>query len=313
MGGTQVMGHLVEALVQRCKTLSGGTRSNAGEHLSAMPFTQYGIHRNSLSFMCNRVWGKTISNAWRGKGERSTFAAPILKHMKRTLLLTAVVVGIAGAASAQYKPAAGEATLEVNFAPLGGSPVSIAGIKYRSFGTETSAFRLGVFLGFGSTTTITQDEDTENGATAKELKDSESTFSINIQPGIEKHFAGTERLSPYIGGVLNLGYEATSEKSETQFTSTLVGEDVEKGGSLNVGLNAVAGFDYYVANKLYLGTELGFGVAMSKDMTKKVTTQSLNQNGDALESDDTESNVDNKSEFNVGPNVNAQIRLGWVF
>lgn len=233
--------------------------------------------------------------------------------MKRTIILTAFAACIAGTTSAQYKPAAGERTLEVNFAPLGGTPVSIAGIKYRSFGTETSAFRLGVFLGYGSTTTITQDEDTENGATAKELKDSESTMSINIQPGIEKHFAGKERLSPYIGGVLNLGYETKTEKSETQYTDNLVGEDVTKGGSLNIGLNAVAGVDYYIAQNLYLGTEIGFGVAMNKDLTKKVTTQSLNQDGNALESKDTESKKDTESSLQVGPNVMGQIRLGWVF
>lgn len=233
--------------------------------------------------------------------------------MKRVILVAAIAAFTMGTASAQYKPAAGEHTLEVNFAPLGGSPVSIAGIKMRSFGTETSAFRLGVFLGFSNTTTITQDEDNQNGASLKELKDTESSFSINIQPGIEKHYAGTERLSPYIGGVLNIGYMATTSKSETQYTESLVGEDVEKGGNLNLGLNAVAGVDYYIAHHLYLGTEIGFGVGFSTDLTKKVTTQSLNADGTGLVSNDGDSKVDTETSLQVGPNVNGQIRLGWVF
>lgn len=233
--------------------------------------------------------------------------------MKRTLLIAGMAALICGSANAQYKPAAGERTLEVNFAPLGGSPVSIGGIKYRSFGSETSAFRLGVFLGYGNTTTITQDEDNTNGASLKELRDKESTMTINIQPGIEKHFAGTERLSPYIGGVLNIGYGSTTERSETQYTASLVGEDVEKGGSLNLGLNAVAGVDYYIANKLYLGTEIGFGVAMNMDLMKKVTTQALNDDGNALVTTDTESRVNTSNNFQLGPNVIGQIRLGWVF
>ncbi len=233
--------------------------------------------------------------------------------MKRVVLVAAIAALSIGTTSAQYKPAAGERTLEVNFAPLGGSPVSIAGIKYRSFGTETSAFRLGVFLGFSNTTTITQDENNQNGATDKELKDTEGSFSINLQPGIEKHFAGTERLSPYIGGVLNIGYMATTSKSETQYTESLVGEDVEKGGTLNLGLNAVAGVDYYIAQHLYMGTEVGFGVAMNKDLTKKVTSQTLNQDGNGLVSTDTDSKAGTESSLQVGPNVIGQIRLGWVF
>lgn len=225
--------------------------------------------------------------------------------MKRVILLAALVAVTAGAANAQYKPAAGDRNLEVNFAPLGGTPVTIAGIKYRSFKSESSALRLAVFLGFGSTTTVTQDEDTQLDLV--ELKDKKGSFDISIQPGIEKHFAGTERLSPYVGGVLALGYGTTTEKEESQQPDQKVGTTTTKGGSLTVGLNAVAGFDYYVANKLYLGTEIGFGVALNKDMTKKVTYDGIEG------AEDSESNVDNKSIFNLGPNVVGQLRLGWLF
>ncbi|MBL7950811.1 MAG: hypothetical protein JNM62_03765 [Flavobacteriales bacterium] len=225
--------------------------------------------------------------------------------MKRALLLTAVVAGIAGTASAQYKPAAGERTLEVNFAPLGGTPVSIGGIKYRKFSSETKAFRLALFLGHANTTTTTQDED--NTLSQVELKDKESETTISIQPGIEKHFAGTERLSPYIGAVLNVGYGMTNKREEQQEPNNAVGAKITKGGSLDLGLNAVAGFDYYVANKLYLGTEIGFGVALSNDLTNKISWENVTG------AQDSESNVDNQAKFNVGPNVIGQLRLGWVF
>ena len=106
---------------------------------------------------------------------------------------------------------------------------------------------------------------------------------------------------------------ATAEKSETQYTESLVGEDVEKGGTLNLGLNAVAGVDYYVAQHLYMGTEIGFGVGFNKDLTKKVTAQTLNQDGNGLVSTDTDSKAGTESSLQVGPNVIGQIRLGWVF
>lgn len=225
--------------------------------------------------------------------------------MKKVLFLTAAITLIAGSVSAQYKPAAGERTLEVNFAPLGGSPITIGGIKLRSFRSETSALRLGVFLGYGSTTTVTQDENST--LQQVELKDQEGSFDISIQPGIEKHFAGTERLSPYIGGVLNIGYGMTNKVEEEQVADQKVGTTTTKGGSLNLGLNAVAGFDYYVANKLYLGTEIGFGVAISNDLTKKVSYENITG------ATDTDSKVDTQSQFNIGPNVVGQLRLGWVF
>lgn len=226
-------------------------------------------------------------------------------NMTKAILLAAAVVLTAGAANAQYKPVAGEQSLEVNFAPLGGSPISIGGIKYRSFSSETTALRLGVFLGYGSSNKVTQDDD--SALEQVELSDSKSTFSFNIQPGIEKHFAGTDRLSPYIGGVFALGFTATTEKEEQQVADKKVGITTTKGGNFSVGLNAVAGFDYYLASKLYLGTEVGFGLALSNDRTKKISYENI---PGAV---DSESNVDTQSRFDLGPNVIAQIRLGWIF
>lgn len=226
-------------------------------------------------------------------------------NMKKSIAFALVAIAISGTAQAQYKPAANERTLEVNFAPLGGTPVSIAGIKYRSFMSETTAWRAGIFLGHASTTTTTQDEN--SAANLVELKNKDATTTINLQPGIEKHFAGTERLSPYIGGVLNIGLGFTSKREEQQVGTNGVGAKITKGGSLDLGVNAVAGFDYYVANKLYLGTEIGFGVGLSKDRTNKVSWDNVTGMQDG------ESNVNNKSRFNVGPNVVGQLRLGWVF
>ena len=235
-----------------------------------------------------------------------SFAAPnLITKMKRALFLAAAVTLTAVTADAQYKPVAGERTLEVNFAPLGGTPLTMGGIRYRTFKSETTALRLSLFLGYGSTGTVTQDEDSELDLV--ELKDTETNFDISLQPGIEKHFAGTERISPYIGAVLAISYGTTTEKEQQQVPDQEVGTVTTKGGTLGFGLNALAGFDYYIASKLYLGTELGFGLAMTKDLTKKITNDNIEG------AEDSESNVDNQSKFNLGPNLIGQIRLGWVF
>lgn len=229
--------------------------------------------------------------------------------MKKVVLAMAFVLGAVVIADAQYKPTGGEKNLEVNFAPLGGSPVSIFGIKARSFNSDgTGAIRLGVFLGLANSAEVTQDADDDTDAV--ELKDRMSSFSINIQPGIEKHMAGTDRLSPYTGAFVNIGYTSETEKTEEQWGDPAdgnIGTTTMKSGALNLGINAVAGMDWYFTENAYLGCELGFGLAYSTDLTNKTEFEGYEENPDA-----GESTVGNSSSFQLGPNVVAQLRLGWL-
>lgn len=234
---------------------------------------------------------------------------------KQILALSVIVIGATSVeAQTQYRPAGGEKNLELMLAPLGGSPISMAGIKYRTFSSATKAMRLGVFLGFNNSSTITQDADDD--ADMLELKKKASTFTIAVQPGLEKHFTGTERLSPYFGGYLDLNYTSKNEKEETQLSvggNPEVGYTQTKSGSLGIGLNAVAGFDYYLAKSLYVGTELGFGLSTTMPRTKKTETLGLNDDGTGTSTESGESKVDNERKFQVGPNVVGQLRLGWLF
>ena len=227
-------------------------------------------------------------------------------------MAVAVVMACIATAQAQtqYRPAGGEKNLELMFAPLGGSPVSMAGIKFRKFGSATSAMRLGVFVGFENKTTILQVEDSPNNLS--ELKKKESSFTIAIQPGIEKHMTGTDRLSPYIGGYVDLSFVSKNKKTDSQLPNNKVGYLQEKGGDLGLGLNAVAGFDYYFAQSLYLGSELGFGIAAKMPMKNKTETLALNADG-AEVTTNGDSTKDNVSSIQLGPNVVGQLRLGWLF
>lgn len=202
-----------------------------------------------------------------------------------------------------FKPVAGQTTLEVQFAPLGGTPISIGGIRARSFSTATSAFRLNAFLGYTSSSTITQDEDSE--IDQLKTKDTESSFTISLAPGIEQHFAGTSRLSPYVGAELPLAWNTSTDKSETQIADK-VESGKTKNGYFEIGLNAVAGVDFYFTKNLYLGTEFGFGLQYHKDgKTKSSST--------VEGTEDTTNGVGKGSSFTLAPNVNGQIRLGFVF
>ncbi|MCB0772372.1 MAG: hypothetical protein KDB93_03270 [Flavobacteriales bacterium] len=233
--------------------------------------------------------------------------------MAGTIILAAVATTMD--AQAQYRPAGGEKNLELMLAPLGGSPITMAGIKYRSFSSANKAMRLGVFLGFDNKTTILQDADSE--AKMLELKKKESSITIGVQPGIEKHLTGTERLSPYFGGYVDLSYTSKTKKEETQLNLNNdrqeVGYDQTKTGSLGIGVNAVAGFDYYIAKSIYVGTELGFGIATTMPMKNKTETVKANDTNDGTTTDSGDGKKDNVSTFQVGPNVVGQLRLGWLF
>lgn len=225
-----------------------------------------------------------------------------------------------------YRPDAGDGNFEVNFAPLGGTPVTMPGFKYRHFFSQRSAFRLGLFVGYQNENTVTQEENTNDDGevTALELFDRMNMFTVNLQPGYEKHMEGTDRLSPYVGAFANIGYTSETMIEEMEFPigasddpDLFAGEDKTTTSTLNLGLNLVAGADYYFAKKAYLGVEIGFGFAMNMDLQSKseMTSTELNDGGDTFieVTDETEGNLNNTNTTQIGPNVVGQIRLGWLF
>lgn len=223
--------------------------------------------------------------------------------MKKIILsLVAAATLLATEVNAQdYKPAAGDNTLELQLAPLGGAPFSMGGIRYRRFLDETTALRATVYVGYTNSTDIT----TQAGPGQEELRTKNSAFEIGLRPGIEKHLAGTTRLSPYIGAELDFAIKTSKEKEEVGGAGgAAVETNVTKNadGFTRFGLNGVFGADYYVAEKVFLGAELGFGFSYRKD--SKVVSEPAG--GGSFTSK-------RGGEFTLAPNVLAQFRLGVVF
>jgi len=239
-------------------------------------------------------------------------------------------------------------TFEVNFSPFGGSPISINGIKVRKFSDDYNAIRLEVFLGLESDKSVSLQEG-ENGIeeNPNPLTYSRSRgFDISIRPGIEKHFDGTSRLSPYVGVVADLGFSSSSNTEEywsaaqlmptEMFSSHAEWEQKTSNGSIRLGLNAVAGMDFYFADNIYLGAEFGFGLGFTSSSDTKYESTDDNAwavasttmefgdvnfgNGEITVGDSgeieevmTREDEENGSQFNLGPNVNGAIRLGFIF
>lgn len=223
--------------------------------------------------------------------------------MKKIFLFAAAAMFIGTAANAQdvYKQTGGEQNIEVLFAPLGGSPIGINGIKYRKFTSATTAWRAEVFLGFSSSTDI--GTELNSNFEPVEVKDRSSNFDIVLSPGLEWHLPGTDRLSPYYGAVLNIGLSRSTDRSEF-----LVVDDVEemttKNGSLSLGLAGVGGFDFYFADNIYMGAEIGVGFGFTSD--SDTVMESTVSGSDTVE-------TPNGSSLDFGPIVQGRIRLGILF
>ncbi|MEQ8926623.1 MAG: hypothetical protein RLO81_12460 [Fulvivirga sp.] len=203
-----------------------------------------------------------------------------------------------------FKAVSGEKTLELQFVPFGDNPIDINGIRARWFKENGKVFRLNLFLGIQSDTNITQQEDSD--LDLEELRDKDFSLTIGVKPGMEKHLKGTERLSPYFGWEGDLTYRTTSFKSEAQNgTDVNYTKFINQDGFIRLGFNAIAGLDVYITKKLYLGTEFGLGASWTKLLNTKVKSDL-----DGFEEPEPEKRG---SSLDFGPNVNAQIRLGYAF
>lgn len=224
--------------------------------------------------------------------------------MKKVLLMAAAAVFMSTAVEAQdvMKQTGGEKNLEVQFTPLGANPIGINGIRYRSFTSASSAWRANVFLGFNSSND--KSNGTNDEGDAVELNDKMSEFTISVAPGLEKHFPGTDRLSPYVGAEVLLSFTSTKEETDMSEMAEEVTTITTTGGSFTGGLNGVAGVDFYFAHNIYLGAELGFGLAFTTDFEE--TTESSADGVDDV-------TTPGGNAFNLGPNVQGAIRAGFLF
>jgi len=252
--------------------------------------------------------------------------------MKKILLFALGACMFTATADAQ-KQAGGENNLQVLFAPLGGSPISLnyGGISYRKFSSDgTSAWRLNLFIGLNNKTEVVGQPDTSHagsgvlGSTKPQADKTTSGMTISLRPGYEKHFAGTESLSPYWGAELwftmvtakeeedNVVTNATTANPDATDWMVLTTTKTGDGASTTFGVGLIAGFDYYIAKNLSLGAEFGFGfstTSMPDIEDESVTTNATTGASEVV----ADPNEIQGSSMNVGPNAIAQFKLGWLF
>lgn len=234
----------------------------------------------------------------------------------KKIIIAASLLAVALTSNAQdtYKFAAGDNNFEFASAPFSGNPLGIPQIKYRRFLSESLAFRVGLNLTMTSKTTPSSVVSLVNPLNKVELLEKESSFGWEIAPGIEKHFAGTDRLSPYVGAELRVAGKSSTMTEEGRVANdkieTVTTKNDNKGGFVAFGLNLVAGADFYFAKKLYLGGEFGygFGVTSYSDFTVDNTAiVAPAKQADA---------VKQGSEFGFGASLgtlSGKLKLGFLF
>lgn len=218
----------------------------------------------------------------------------------------ALLIGSTASAQDVMKQTGGEQNFEVLFAPLGGSPIGLDGIKYRSFSSANTAFRVTAFIGLNNSTTTRTELDSKNKEV--DLKSSNSKFNLSLQPGLEWHLGGTDRISPYYGAEAIISFSKTGNTKEDLYQDDIKKYKPTRSGNFGIGVNAFAGVDYYIANNLYLGAEFGFGVMYNTDLTTK--TESINWADGKIKTDEIKGG---KSSINIGPTVVGALRLGLLF
>lgn len=196
-----------------------------------------------------------------------------------------------------------------------GSTFSISGIRGRYFMSDNSALRVNLGLMYNSNSTITQ----QSGDDQEQLQTTTNVFNIDLRPGYEYHFSGTDRLSPYFGGGLIFEMQSTSEVTEVEDGDNVEEWTVKNGqiqaggqtlgpnqnGFTDLGLEGVAGVDYYFAESLYIGAELSLGLVYTMN-----SAVSVEYTGDASNLPDDQEVGNN---FNLGTNAMGNFRVGFVF
>lgn len=209
--------------------------------------------------------------------------------------------------SESRKPGAGDITTELNLG-LFNSGITINNIVNQLRGRYFLSPNTVVRLGFNASRTSQQ----EDAFSPNDFSTTYKNSTISINPGIEKHFAGTDRLSPFVG--LELAF-TTYNVNETQERETGPSRKIKylnarscgnnkltERGFISTGLNAVAGVDYYFARHFYAGLELGYGVAVTKQ-----------KEAERLTDGNTDFKIAGNTNANIGAYANRGIRIGFVF
>lgn len=225
-----------------------------------------------------------------------------MKKLITTIFVTSIACQGLFAQGTNFARSEGNVTVDVNFRPGVNAPLALNLIQGRYFLNETTAIRTGINLTVASNT----DKATTPGIGNTVLEEDwlNRTIAFTLNPGIEKQYPITDRLSTYIGGDILFTYNTDYALYENSNSTKI--ETKNATGSTTYGAQFVAGFDIAIFKGLYLGAELNYGATWTTFADQVV----INTTGGVETTTTTE---DNNVNFNLTPNIIPSIRLGWTF
>jgi len=202
------------------------------------------------------------------------------------------------------KPASDDAkySLEgnINYDAANGISWTAPNLRMRYFVNDNIAAR--VQLALGSTSDKTNVYEAGGDGTGS-YTDKMSNWGIQL--GAEYHLAGTEKMSPYFMAGFSYGMGSMTTNWEnydgTDYLADYVAEVKSSTSSLGFGIGA--GMDYYLADNIYMGLELGWGWMSMSD-----GGGSADMNGTVTDTDPAGSS----SGMGIGE-MNTAFRIGWRF
>lgn len=191
-------------------------------------------------------------------------------------------------------------------------------IKLRYFLRSDIALRAqAIFTGINSESRIAQNPD-GSGSSGSDII-SNSSFMMAL--GAEKHFKGTEKLSPYLGAMFSIKHQSVSEdwtnydgviynKNYINNISGATNDFISNPASPNrsgntFGLLGVIGADYYFTNHVFLGFEMNWGFYMK---TNTSVTQHIENNNGAVTNRKWLESSSNSIQLN-----HSGLRMGFIF
>lgn len=173
-------------------------------------------------------------------------------------------------------------------------------------------------IGFGFDLDYAKRELADSVGTTLVKRDSSfSQYRINIGGGIEKHFSGSKRLDPYVFSQLDLTFIGKSTGKINTSIESKAGTDrtertIKADGGIGFGLTTGGGFNYFLAPRFSLGTELGLQIFYSS-VGGKITDNTVNTplNGSSTTTFISRDDQTNEAMIDVQPN--AIINLSYFF
>lgn len=177
-------------------------------------------------------------------------------------------------------------------------------IRLRYFHSQNFATRYSITIAQSGNTSFHYQFSDLSGDVGTE-KNRAMTGTLNL--GGEYHLKGTDKFSPYIGGDLFYGF-GTLSKNRVNYDGsnwTINYSSTNKSNYTIIGMNLVAGGDYYFTKNLYLGVEFGiiWKTTFYHEGLETITINNLS----------AVSKTPKSSMTNIGHNYISSLRFGWRF